>query len=149
MTSSVPDIRRYRAEDNAALTEIWHRASAISHGFLGAQTLLAHRQLVSEIYLPRAETWVAWLDGDPVGFLGLLDDFIGGLFIAPERQGQGIGQALLCHGLTLKGRLCLDVYAANEGAVRFYLRMGFVETARRKQDKEGLPFEEISMCLAR
>ncbi len=149
MTRIAPEIRAYRPDDNTALTEIWHEASRIAHGFLGKETLLAHRKLVSETYLPGAETWVACVDTVPVGFLGLLEDFIGGLFISPEWQGQGIGQALVLHGLSLRSCLRLDVYAANEAALRFYLRMGFRETERRPRDKEGLPFEEISLILAR
>lgn len=141
------DIRPYVADDNTVLTDIWHSASQISHNFLGEESLLQHRLLVSEIHLPQAETWVACLDGRPVGFLGLMDHFIGGIFVSPDMQGRGIGKALIAHGLKLKGSLDLDVYALNQRTFDFYKKQGFVETARRPQDKQGLPFEEISMRL--
>ncbi len=147
MTSSNLEIRAYEAQDNAALTEIWHDASIIAHSFLGAETLLEHRRLVSDVYLPQAETWVACLNGAPVGFIGLMENFMGGLFVAPEAQGRGVGPALVRHGPALKGVLHLDVYARNARTVRFYRRMGFEETERRPTDKAGLPFEEISMTL--
>jgi putative acetyltransferase len=142
------EIRPYRADDNAVLTTVWLDASRIAHDFLGEAKLKEQSKLVSEIYLPQAETWVACLNGEPVGFLGLLDNYIGGLFVSPEAQGRGIGQAMIAQGLKLKGSLTLDVYARNLRTVAFYEKQGFVETDRRPTDKEGLPFEEISMSLS-
>ncbi len=140
-------IRGYKAADNTPLTDIWFAASQIAHGFLGAETLLAHKQLVSDIYLPQAETWVAELNGKPVGFLGLLENHIGGIFVDPACQGQGIGRKLIAHGLSIRSELTLDVYARNAATHEFYRKLGFVETSRRDQDAQGLPFEEISMLL--
>lgn len=149
MTNNSLKIRPYEAEDNAVLTDIWYSASKVAHHFLGEDKLLEHRSLVSELYLPKAETWVACLDGNPVGFIGLMDNFVGGIFVSPEAQGKGVGQALIAYGLELKGSLNLDAYAINARTCKFYKRLGFVETDRRSTDKEGLPFEEISMCLSK
>lgn len=149
MTTHSLSFRPYEAADNAVLTEIWHAASTLAHPFLGEARLLAHRKLVSELYLPEAETWVACLDGKPVGFIGLLECYIGGIFVAPDVQGQGIGQALIAHSLSLKPHLDLDVYGRNQRSCDFYKQLGFKEVARRPTDKEGLPFEEISMRLTR
>lgn len=148
MTHSPLEIRPYRADDNAALTQIWYAASRIAHGFLGDETLARHRRLVAETYLPQVETWVACSGDQPVGFLGLIDSYIGGLFVAPDAQGMGVGRALIAHGLCLKGRLDLDVYTANRGALGFYTNLGFQEVDRRPQDKEGLPFEEVTLHLS-
>lgn len=149
MTNNPLTIRPYQAEDNAVLTDIWHSASRVVHHFLGEDKLQEHRSLVSEVYLPQAETWVACLDGIPVGFIGLMDSFVGGIFVSPKAQGKGVGQALIAYGLELKGGLTLDVYALNARTCEFYKRLGFVETDRRSTDKEGLPFEEISMRLSK
>lgn len=149
MTNNSLKIRPYEAEDNAVLTDIWYSASKVAHYFLGENKLQEHRSLVSELYLPQAETWVACLDGVPVGFIGLMDSFVGGLFVSPEAQGKGVGQALIAYGLELKDGLNLDVYALNARTCEFYKRLGFVEIDRRSTDKEGLPFEEISMCLSK
>ncbi|PSL19581.1 putative acetyltransferase [Shimia abyssi] len=149
MTNNALTIRPYDTEDNAVLTDIWYSASKVAHHFLGEDKLHEHRSLVAELYLPQAETWVACLDGTPVGFVGLMNNFVGGLFVSPEAQGKGVGQALIAYCLELKGGLNLDVYALNVRTYEFYNRLGFVETERRPTDKEGLPFEEISMCLSK
>ncbi len=138
-------IRRFRAADTDRLADIWLEASRSVHGFLGEAELRRQQGLVAEQYLPKGETWVAVADGRPVGFIGLLDDFIGGLFVAPEAQRQGVGRALVEYALASRGRLELEVYAANTTARGFYARLGFVETGRRAEDDLGKPFPLIRL----
>lgn len=89
MTNTFLEIRPYRAEDNAALTRIWFAASRIAHAFLGEDKLREQSKLVSDYYLPQAETWVACLSDQPVGFIGLIDTTIGGLFCKAPSPGNG------------------------------------------------------------
>lgn len=138
-------IRRYEASDNRALSRIWREASLAAHPFLGEARITAQQALVESIYLPQAETWVASGPEGPLGFIGLIDAFVGGIFIAPQAQGLGIGRRLIAHGLALKGSLTLEVYAQNAGALGFYQRLGFREIARRDTDDEGLPFATIRL----
>ncbi|WP_273726267.1 GNAT family N-acetyltransferase [Brucella gallinifaecis] len=138
-------IRTYQAADKQILSSIWYRASLEAHGFLGEDLLRNQQKLIEDVYLEKAETWVAVLNGEPVGFIGLLDCFIGGLFVDPSVQGYGIGHRLLDHALTLKGELSLEVYADNKRACRFYQRLGFQEISRRGEDDNGLPFTNIWM----
>jgi len=138
-------IRAYQAADKQTLSSIWYRASLEAHAFLGKDLLRDQQKLIEDVYLEKAETWVAVINGEPVGFIGLLDCFIGGLFVDPSAQGYGIGRRLLDHALALKGKLSLEVYADNKGACRFYQRLGFQEISRREEDDNGLPFANIWM----
>lgn len=145
--------RMIRAYDGATdlepLSTIWFEASRKAHGFLGEDRLRAQRLLIESKYLPLAETWVA-CDGEiPVGFISLLDSFIGGLFVAPSHQGKGVGTDLVAHARGLKGALRLEVYTRNAQALAFYKARGFAERSRRGQDDEGLPFETAKMVLGR
>lgn len=140
-------IRAYTAADKKMLSSIWYRASVKAHGFLGEARLQEQRKLIEDIYLEKAETWVARLDGRPVGFIGLLDTFVGGLFVDPSAQGHGIGRGLIAHALALKSQLSLEVYADNEQACAFYRQLGFREISRRAKDDDDLPFENILMRL--
>ncbi|MGO3741367.1 GNAT family N-acetyltransferase [Kerstersia sp.] len=148
MTPSAIHIRAYEAADLPCLSAIWFEASRRVHGFLGEARLAAQRQLIEDSYLPKAETWVACQAGQAVGFIGLLDNFIGGLFVDPAAQGGGVGQALMAHALRLKGPLELEVYAANTQALRFYQRLGCAETGRQAEDSEGLPFAVVQLRYA-
>ncbi len=143
------EIRAYEASDLHTLSAIWFDASLLAHPFLGEARLREQRTLIEAIYLPNAETWVACRAGEPVGFIGLLDMSIGGLFVAPAMQGHGIGRALVEHALALKGTLDLEVYADNRDAHAFYARLGFEEVSRRDEDDEGLPFANILMRATR
>ena len=145
MTLRAVALRRYRAGDNQALSDIWLRASARAHSFFTPEQLAEQRKRVSEIYLPNAETWIACEGAGLLGFIGLIDDFIGGLFVDPRHQGQGVGRALVTQAMGLKGSLTLEVYARNPGARAFYERLGFREVDRRPTDDEGLPFALIKM----
>jgi len=140
-------IRAYRAADLEELSAIWFEASITAHAFVGEARLREQRLLIETVYLPNAETWVAIRDGEPAGFVSLLDDFIGGLFVSPRHQGAGIGRLLVSHALQLKGQLRLEVYTANSQAYAFYENLGFEEQSRRSEDDEGLPFENAQMLL--
>lgn len=140
-------LRAYRASDLKPLSAIWLAASLDAHAFIGAERLQAQRRLIETQYLPKAETWVACVDDEPVGFIGLLDHFVGGLFVAPGWQGRGIGRRLIRHAAGLKGRLELEVYTANAGACAFYAALGFEEVSRRATDDEGQPFENARLIL--
>jgi ribosomal protein S18 acetylase RimI-like enzyme len=85
--------------------------------------------------------------GEQAGFISLMEDFIGGLFVSPRHQGYGIGRLLVAHALALKGQLQLEVYTANDRACAFYRALGFEEVSRRPCDDQGLPFENAQMLL--
>ncbi len=141
-------VRPYDAvTDTEALSGIWLDASRLAHPFLGESKLIEQQRLIEALYLPNAETWVACLDQVPVGFISLLDAFIGGIFVDPDRQGFGIGRTLIAHAQGLHGELMLDVYTQNAQAMGFYAGLGFVEVSRRPVDDEGLPFENARLRL--
>lgn len=141
------NIRPYEARDRDQTLSIWLAASRVGHPFLGEEILAEQQVLVRDVYLPNAETWVADDHGQVVGFIGLLGDFVGGLFVAPERHGSGVGRNLIEHAFGLKGALTVEVYAANPIAPDFYRRCGFVEIGRKDHDDEGRPFPLIRMRL--
>jgi len=141
-------IRAYdMATDLRTLSGIWLAASRHAHAFIGEKRLLEQQNLIEEQYLPAAETWVACMKGEAVGFISLMDTFIGGLFVDPLVHGSGVGRALVAHALALKGNLSLEVYTANVGAMAFYEKLGFQIQSRREIDDQGLPFANARMSL--
>lgn len=147
MNTNIIGIRAYDPADRPRLLDIWHRASLEVRGFLPRELLSEQKELVGEVHLAKAETFVAVRNDLPVGFIGLLGSHIGGLFVDPDRQGGGIGRLLVAHAMSLKGALDLEVYARNEAALGFYRRLGFAEAGRRPTDDNGLPFELITLRL--
>lgn len=132
-------IRPLDPSDHPDALAIWLAASRVGHPFLTPEDLARQQALVAEVYLPQAENWVAVEHGRILGFIGLLDAFVGGLFVAPEVHGRGVGRALIAHAHGLKGPLTVEVYADNPIAPAFYQRCGFSVVGRKAQDDEGRP----------
>lgn len=79
-----------------------------------------------------AATFVATLDGVPVGFAGVTDgDVLDMLFVAPTAGRRGVGSALLRHALDhARARGATRVTAqASHTALPFLLAHGFVEVS--------------------
>lgn len=138
-------IRKYQTEDAAALVSIWRNANAIAHSFLSDGFVEKVAQDMRNIYLPNAETWVLEDGEKPIGFIALIGDEIGGLFLEPSMHGRGFGKALTDHAVALHGPLRVEVFAKNVIGRRFYDRYGFVENGRYVHEDSGE--ETIKMAM--
>lgn len=85
-------IRKYYPEDTDHLMAIWDKAEALAHPFLSAEVRNQVRQDIQNLYLPNAETWVLAKEGDPIGFIAMINYEIGGRFLDPSLQGRGFGR---------------------------------------------------------
>ena len=59
--SDTPHLRPYAPEDREACLAIWEAASRHGHPFLGEDVLARQRDLVGDVYLPRAQTTVGYI----------------------------------------------------------------------------------------
>ena len=118
-------IRTYQDCDLGELLEVWYQASLLAHPFLGDAFLSRERHNIQTLYLPMAETWVYVRAGRVVGFVALIGNEVGALFVDPALHSQGIGRALMDHACTLRPALEVDVFKANRRGCRFYDRYGF------------------------
>ena len=91
---------------------------------------------------PGAETWVAEVEGSPVGYAlttaGWLDD----LYVQPAHQDAGVGGALLDLVMARQpDGFCLWVFEGNRPARDFYAHRGLVELERTdgSGNEEGEP----------
>ena len=75
----------------------------------------------------RAEVWVFETEAraEISGFIGLLGDYIAGIFVRRGARSGGVGRQLLDHVKTSRGQLRLQVYRKNLRAAAFYQREGF------------------------
>jgi len=96
------------------------------------------RQAIAAQFLPQAETYVFERMRQIVGFISLMGTEVGGLFVAPDYQGQGIGRALMDRARDSRTHLELDVFADNVMGCAFYARYGFEMIGERVDDATGL-----------
>jgi len=129
-------VRQYHSDDLTDLMSAWESANRLAHPFLSEAFVSKVRRDIPALYIPNAETWVAEIKGLVVGFISLLGNEVGAIFLLPDYQGKGIGVALMNKAHQLKGDLELDVFSENKIGRRFYERYGF-ETEVEKLDESS------------
>lgn len=118
-------LRLSRPEDMEEIVEIWLLASLQAHDFVDASCWWQAQEELRTRYLDHARIWVFEDRGELLGFMALVEDFLAALFVRPDRQGSGVGHALLQEARQQGGGLHARVFVENEPAVRFYRRHGF------------------------
>lgn len=142
----------YREQDHTKLVAVWERAVRATHTFLEEHHILFYKQMVSEaLEQKQVEVWeVLDAEQEPMGFIGLDNSFIEMLFVDEHFQGQGVGKFLVFQTMKMKGtELRVDVNEQNEGAARFYAKMGFVQIGRSELDGSGNPFPLLHLEMKR
>ena len=132
-------IRPYTDDDVGEVLDAWYLASVEAHSFLNESFFDAERGRLSDLWLPGSDTSVFEAGGRVVGFVSMVGNEVGGIFVTPERQGQGIGRALLDHVAATRRYLELEVFEANTIGRRFYDAYGFRVRGEGIERDTGLP----------
>lgn len=130
-------IREYEEKDLSELLDTWYSASQVAHPFLDEDFFEQERRNIAAIYLPSAETWIYELDGVVVGFIALIGNEIGAIFVDPKFHGQGIGRALMDKARSIRDVLELDVFKNNLIGRKFYEKCGFSEVDEHLHEETG------------
>ena len=130
-------IRKYQDHDLNELLEVWYQASLLAHPFLDEAFLSQERENIAKVHMSLAETWVYLQQGHLVGFISLLGNEVGALFVDPTVQGQGIGRTLMDHARALRAELEVEVFKANRIGRRFYDGYGFSLESEHVHEQTG------------
>ncbi|WP_336056771.1 GNAT family N-acetyltransferase [Nitratireductor sp. CH_MIT9313-5] len=137
-------IRKYRQQDADRLIAIWRSASDLAHPFLSKSFQDEAQKLIREVYLPQAETMILEQNGTIQGFIALIGNTIGGLFVDPDAIGKGYGRALVDWAYAEKGPLEVEVFRDNPIGRRFYDRYGFVFKEEAIDEPSGFPIMRMT-----
>lgn len=118
-------IRQYRDSDLNELMAAWENANNVAHPFLNEDFVAQVRMDIPALYLPNADTWVADADNRVVGFMALLGNEVGAIFLQPKYQGKKIGKMMMDTAQELHGDLVVEVFEKNSTARLFYSQYGF------------------------
>ena len=132
-------IREFQAGDLNRIMELWLETNIQAHDFISKGYWQAHFDEVMEV-LPNASVYVYEDNGIIEGFIGLMNNYIAGIFISKDSQSRGIGRQLLHHVKENHKELSLKVYEKNQRAVNFYLKEGFLVT-EKQEDRENAEVE--------
>lgn len=118
-------IRDFKTNDTDAVVTIWRAATQVAHPFFAADFIESEAENLRNIYLVHAVTRVIEIDGRVGGFIAMIGNEIGGLFLDPELHGQGLGRAMVDDAAGRHGALEVEVFERNTVGRRFYDRYGF------------------------
>ncbi len=135
-------------EEYAALVGIWRSAVRATHDFLDESDFTRIESHLASDYFPAVTLTVAEMNGEPVGFAGVLDGNLEMLFVSDAVRGQGVGSALLADVVENQAVTRVDVNEQNEAAHAFYLRRGFAPVGRSELDGDGRPYPTVHMKLS-
>lgn len=128
-------IRAFRESDLTAVMQIWLDTNIKAHNFIPEKYWTDNYAMVKDM-LPQAEIYVYEDDDSNYidGFIGLMDNYIAGIFVKEAVQSKGIGKHLLDYVKEIKLNLSLNVYQKNTRAVFFYQREQFMIQAESIDD---------------
>lgn len=119
-------LRRATLDDAGAVARLHRLTTRVSLPFLPElHTPEEDLWFVSERLMSENETWVVELDGVIAGYIAFSPDWISHLFIHPDHQGRGLGDALLAKALEDGRSRQLWTFQKNARARAFYEARGF------------------------
>lgn len=130
-------LRPYAAADLDAVLDVWEGGARAAYGFLDEEFFAREREAIAQQWMPLAETTVAEVDGQIVGFLSLIGNEVGAVFVDPRRHGEGIGRALMDQARASRPFLELNVFEENAIGRRFYATYGFEPVGRHVHEGTG------------
>lgn len=117
-------IRKIKDNDISAILEIWLNENIRAHSFIDKSYWISNFEYVKNA-LQQTEVYVYERGGDIVGFIGLNENYIEGIFVNRAFQSEGIGSALIEYAKAKHSVLTLNVYEKNKRALSFYIKQGF------------------------
>lgn len=126
----------FMENDFGEIMNLWLKSNMEAHSFISKDYWLFRFEEV-KCMLPQAELFVWREEGKILGFLGLMRDYVAGIFVDGNHRSQKIGKNLLDYVKKNRKVLSLHVYEKNEAALRFYKREGFLICERQVDEETG------------
>lgn len=132
------------------LTTVWEASVRATHLFLSNDEILAIKEYVPEALTAVPHLIIAEDDPQqPIAFMGIDEQTVEMLFIAPVMRGHGLGKQLIQYGIDTYEINHVAVNEQNPEAKGFYEHMGFSVYKRTELDAQGNPYPLLYMQLKR
>ena len=130
-------IRAYQEKDIDQLLEVWYQASSLAHPFLTEDFLAKEKKNIREIYIPNTKTWVFIKEEKLEGFISMIGNEVGAIFVNPAKHGQGMGYQLMNHVKQFYHALEVEVFKENKIGRTFYDKYGFQILEEKMNEETG------------
>ena len=131
------NIRKANIEDINRVMDIWLQANLEAHNFVDPSYWKDNFALVKQ-EIQSADVFVVEVKNEIVGFAGLKEDYLAGIFFDQKVRHQGLGTELLNYLKHRYPQLILDVYQKNRAAVNFYQKNGFKIIQEKEYQNQNL-----------
>ena len=118
-------IRKHIEQDLEQIMNIWEKSSTLAHPFLRNDFVEKVASDMRNLYIPNSETWVFEENDSIVGFISMIENEIGGLFVLPDNHSKGIGTKLVDFIAKENKVLEVEVFEKNKIGNAFYNKYGF------------------------
>ncbi|MCZ4695007.1 GNAT family N-acetyltransferase [Ancylomarina euxinus] len=118
-------IRKYIESDIDEILEVWYQASRMAHPFLDADFMGMEKRNIRDVYIPNTSTWVYINEGLILGFISMMGNEVGAIFVRPDYHGKGIGRQLMDFVSDFHDIMEVEVFERNVVGRAFYDRYGF------------------------
>lgn len=118
-------IRKFEKNDINVVMKIWENENIKAHKFIPKEYWKNNYDFVKQV-LPNVEIYVYIIKQKIVGFIGVDNDYIEGIFVDTNSQYNGVGTSLLDKVKEDRNRLTLSVYKKNMNAINFYKKNNFI-----------------------
>ena len=118
-------IRKKIEKDIDQIMNIWYKSSTLAHPFLNSQFVEKVKKDMRNIYIPNSDTWVFEENDIITGFISMIGNEIGGLFVLPDNQSKGIGTQLVDFIKKQHNEIEVEVFEKNNIGRAFYDKYGF------------------------
>lgn len=123
------------------ISSIWLNSNIDAHDFIKREYWIDNLDKVKKMF-PDSTIYVYYADNQIIGFAGLYEQYIAGIFITDNYRNKGIGRLLLERLKRDYNGLNLYVYEKNEGAIRFYTKHQF-EIKSKEFEAETQEYEYL------
>lgn len=129
-------IRKFQKADTGQVMQIWLNGNGDAHPFVPKEYWESNFEMVQNQLL-QAEVFVYNMHGEILGFIGITDNYIAGIFVDKKHRSLGIGKKLIDYVKSKYYSLSLAVYKKNNRAVAFYFREGFSVLSEELDEATG------------
>lgn len=132
----------------AQLEKVWKGSVKETHLFLSDEEIEDIQKYIPQALAEIPHLIIAQNEKDtPVAFMGIDEQKLEMLFVAPKERGLGLGKHLLEYGIREYQVNELGVNEQNPQAKGFYEHMGFKVYKRTETDEQGMPYPILYMRL--
>ena len=119
-------IRKFNEFDLKRVMRIWYDGNLEAHASIDREYWDRNFGYVKRA-LSEAEVYVYEINGYVVGFVGIDDGYLEGLFVDKEYRGLGVGTKLVDYIKEKYDFFTLHVFENNYGAITFYENRGLIK----------------------